>query len=42
MNLLFLVYLTAEVIFGMGFLLIPGFMMESMGLTIVVKTLFNQ
>jgi len=34
MNTLFLVYLIAEVIFGMGFLLIPGFMMSPMGVTL--------
>ena len=34
MNVLFLVYLIAEVIFGFGFLLIPGFMMSPMGVTL--------
>ncbi len=34
MNTLFLVYLIAEVIFGMGFLLIPGLMMDPMGVTL--------
>jgi hypothetical protein len=34
MNVLFLVYLIAEVIFGMGFLLIPGLMMSPMGVTL--------
>ena len=34
MNVLFLVYLIAEVIFGFGFLLIPGFMMGPMGVTL--------
>jgi hypothetical protein len=34
MNTLFLVYLIAEVIFGIGFLLIPGFMMDPMGVTL--------
>jgi len=34
MNALFLVYLIAEVIFGIGFLLNPGFMMEPMGVTL--------
>ena len=31
MNTLFLVYLIAEAIFGIGFLLIPGFMVSPMG-----------
>ena len=34
MNVLFLVYLIAEVIFGLGFLLSPGFMMSPMGVTL--------
>lgn len=34
MNTLFLVYLIAEVIFGIGFLLSPGFMMGPMGVTL--------
>jgi len=34
MNTLFLVYLIAEVIFGIGFLLFPGFMMDPMGVTL--------
>ena len=34
MNVLFLIYLIAEVIFGFGFLLIPGFMMSPMGVTL--------
>ena len=34
MNTLFLIYLIAEVIFGIGFLLIPGFMMSPMGVTL--------
>ena len=34
MNVLFLVYLIAEVIFGLGFLLSPGFMMGPMGVTL--------
>jgi hypothetical protein len=34
MNTLFLVYLVAEVIFGIGFLLSPGFMMGPMGVTL--------
>lgn len=34
MNTLFLVYLIAEVIFGIGFLLSPGFMMAPMGVTL--------
>lgn len=34
MNTLFLVYLITEVIFGMGFLLIPGFMMSPLGVTL--------
>jgi hypothetical protein len=34
MNALFLVYLIAEVIFGIGFLFIPGLMMDPMGVTL--------
>ena len=34
MNTLFLVYLIAEVIFGLGFLLSPGLMMDPMGVTL--------
>jgi hypothetical protein len=34
MNTLFLVYLIVEVIFGIGFLFIPGLMMEPMGVTL--------
>ena len=34
MNALFLVYLIAEVIFGVGFLLSPGLMMDPMGVTL--------
>lgn len=34
MKTLFLVYLIIEVIFGIGFLLIPGFMMDPMGVTL--------
>ena len=34
MNALFLVYLIVEVIFGIGFLLLPGFMMGPMGVTL--------
>ena len=34
MNTLFLVYLIAEVIFGIGFLISPGFMMGPMGVTL--------
>jgi hypothetical protein len=34
MNALFLVYLIVEVIFGMGFLFIPGLMMSPMGVTL--------
>ena len=34
MNTLFLVYLIAEVIFGVGFLLSPGLMMDPMGVTL--------
>ena len=34
MNTLFLVYLIAEVIFGIGFLLSPNFMMSPMGVTL--------
>ena len=34
MNTLFLAYLIAEVIFGIGFLLFPGFMMDPMGVTL--------
>lgn len=34
MNTLFLVYLIAELIFGIGFFLIPGFMMGPMGVTL--------
>ena len=34
MNTLFLVYLITEVIFGIGFLLFPGFMMDPMGVTL--------
>lgn len=34
MNTLFLVYLIVEVIFGIGFLLVPGFMMDPMGVTL--------
>ncbi len=34
MNTLFLVYMIAEVIFGIGFLLSPGFMMGPMGVTL--------
>lgn len=34
MNALFLVYLIAEVIFGAGFLLSPGLMMDPMGVTL--------
>ena len=34
MNALFLVYLIAEVIFGVGFLLSPALMMDPMGVTL--------
>lgn len=34
MNALFLVYLIVEVIFGIGFLFFPGFMMGPMGVTL--------
>jgi len=34
MNALFLVYLIVEVIFGIGFLFVPGFMMGPMGVTL--------
>jgi len=34
MNALFLVYLIVEVIFGIGFLFIPGLMMGPMGVTL--------
>ena len=34
MNALFLVYLMIEVIFGIGFLFVPGFMMGPMGVTL--------
>lgn len=34
MNALFLVYLIVEVIFGIGFLFVPGFMMDPMGVTL--------
>jgi len=34
MNALFLVYLIVEVIFGIGFLFIPGLMMDPMGVTL--------
>jgi len=34
MNALFLVYLIVEVIFGIGFLLVPGIMMNPMGVTL--------
>jgi len=34
MNTLFIVYLIAEVIFGIGFLLSPGLMMGPMGVTL--------
>lgn len=34
MKTLFLIYLIAEVIFGIGFLLNPGFMMSPMGVTL--------
>jgi hypothetical protein len=34
MNTLFLVYMIVEVIFGIGFLLVPGFMMGPMGVTL--------
>lgn len=34
MNTLFLVYLIVEAIFGIGFLFVPGFMMDPMGVTL--------
>ncbi len=34
MNTLFLVYLIVEVIFGIGFLFVPGLMMDPMGVTL--------
>ena len=34
MNTLFLVYLIVEAIFGIGFLFVPGLMMDPMGLTL--------
>jgi len=34
MNALFLVYLIVEVIFGIGFLFVPGLMMGPMGVTL--------
>lgn len=34
MNTLFLVYLIVEAIFGIGFLFIPGLMMDPMGVTL--------
>jgi hypothetical protein len=34
MNTLFLVYLIVEVIFGIGFLFVPGLMMNPMGVTL--------
>jgi hypothetical protein len=34
MNALFLVYLIVEAIFGIGFLVAPGFLMGNMGLTL--------
>ena len=34
MNTLFLVYLIVEAIFGIGFLVAPGFLMGNMGLTL--------
>ena len=38
MNALFLVYLIVEVIFGIGFLFVPGFMMGPMGVTLDVTS----
>jgi hypothetical protein len=38
MNTLFLVYLIVEVIFGIGFLFVPGFMMAPMGVTLDVTS----
>ncbi len=38
MNALFLVYLIVEVIFGIGFLLVPGQMMSPMGVTLDVTS----
>jgi hypothetical protein len=34
MNTLFLVYLIVEAIFGIGFLFVPGLLMDPMGLTL--------
>jgi len=34
MNTLFIVYLIVEVIFGFGFLFVPGLMMDPMGVTL--------
>jgi hypothetical protein len=34
MNVLFLVYLVVEAIFGIGFLIVPGLMMGPMGVTL--------
>jgi len=34
MNTLFLVYLIVEAIFGIGFLIVPGLMMDPMGVTL--------
>jgi len=34
MNTLFLVYLIVEAIFGIGFLFVPGLMMDTMGVTL--------
>lgn len=38
MNALFLVYLIVEVIFGIGFLFVPGFMMDPLGVTLDVTS----
>jgi hypothetical protein len=38
MNALFLVYLIVEVIFGIGFLFVPGSMMAPMGVTLDVTS----